>query len=103
MATLDSDSTGGLPTVDAARHELARTATFEVQVLAQTLRTFIEGHDPGAEIAVVARGILTRICDLSDIVFESVINNDVDRDNDVPSLARQLGTDMEWLLQGGEG
>jgi hypothetical protein len=87
-----------IPTIDAARHELARTANYEVQALALTLRKFIETNDPGAEIAVVARGILTRISDLSDVVFDAVINDDDSRD-DVPALVKKAGTDMSWLLQ----
>jgi hypothetical protein len=88
-----------LPTVDEARHELARTANFEVQVLAVTLRKLIEANDPGAEIAVVSRGILTRISDLSEVVFDAVINDDEDRD-DVPSLVKKAGTDASWLSKG---
>ena len=53
-----------LPTVDAARLELARSANYEVQVLAETLRKFIDENEPSSEIAVVSRGILTRISDL---------------------------------------
>jgi hypothetical protein len=93
---MDSKS---LPTVDPARHELARTANYEVQALALTLRKFIEANDPGAEIAVVSRGILTRISDLSEVVFDAVINDDDNRD-DVATLVKKAGTDMDWLLQG---
>jgi hypothetical protein len=87
-----------IPTIDAARHELARTANYEVQALALALRKFIEENDPGAEIAVVSRGILTRISDLSEVVFDAIINDDEDRD-DVPNLVKKAGTDMRWLSQ----
>jgi hypothetical protein len=79
-----------IPTLDAARHEIARDATYEAQVLALTLRKLIEQHDTGAEIAAAARGILTRISDLSDIVYEAVVNDDNDRE-DIRSLQRKLG------------
>ena len=89
-----------LPTVDAARHELARTANYEIQVLALMLKKAIEKDDHGAEIAVVSRGILARISDLSDVVFDAVINDDDER-ADVSALVKKAGTDMDWLLQGG--
>jgi len=41
-------------TAEQARHELARTANFEIQKLADLLKKEIEMHDPGAEIAVAA-------------------------------------------------
>lgn len=79
-----------LPTMDVPRHDIARDATYEVQVLAITLRKVIEETDPGAEIAAAARGILTRISDLSDILYEAVINDDKDRE-DIPTLRRKMG------------
>lgn len=86
-----SDGEGAaLPTIDADRHELARTANYEVQMLAITLRDLIESCDVGSEISVIARGILTRISDLSDVVYESVINDDNDRE-DVSWLASKVG------------
>lgn len=72
------------------RHELGFDANFEVQVLANTLRDLINRHDPGAEIATAARGILMRIHDLSDIVFEAVFQ-DEDQRATMDVLRRQLG------------
>lgn len=85
-----------LPTVDAARHRLACSANFEVQALADTLRKLIETSDAGAEISVISRGILTRISDLSDVVFDAVLNDDDER-ADVPTLAKKAGADLACL------
>jgi hypothetical protein len=80
------------PTEAQAMREIALDANFEVLQLAKVLRKLIEDRDAGAEIATVARGILTRIGDLSDIVFEAVLKEGDDRE-DLPTLRRKMGMD----------
>jgi hypothetical protein len=87
---LNSGMTDTLPTMDVPRHDIASRATYEVQILALTLRDVIEETDTSAEIEAAARGILTRISDLSDILFEAVINDDEGRE-DIPTLRRKMG------------
>lgn len=72
------------------RHELAFSANFEVQLLANTLRELIVKNNPGAEIATTSRGILKRISDLSDIVFEAVFQDEKEREP-TEDLLRKLG------------
>lgn len=81
-----------LPTMDAERHAIASDATYEVQVLALMLRRFLEKEQGGADLVAAGRGILTRIADLSDILFEAVIQEDAER-HSVQDLRRKLGED----------
>jgi hypothetical protein len=74
----------------AARQEVGRSAAFEVQVLSEMLREHIVANDPGAETAVMARGVLKRISDLSDIMFEAVFQDEAERE-DLETLERRLG------------
>lgn len=79
-----------LPTMDAERHSIASDATYEVQVLALMLRSFLVKEQGGADLVAAGRGILTRIADLSDILFEAVIQEDTER-HSTEDLRRKLG------------
>lgn len=85
--------TGQKPTlVDETRIEIAAEAIYETQVLALMLRSVIgrEKVAVAAEVAAAARGILTRISDLSDILFEAVIQEHGER-HSIQELRRKLG------------
>jgi hypothetical protein len=79
-----------LRTIDAARHSITRDATFEVQILADTLRTHVEQNCDDANVATAVRGILTRISDLSNIIYEAAVCDETER-QDVTSLCKKLG------------
>jgi hypothetical protein len=73
-----------------ARKDVCQSATYEVQLLAEMLREKIAAYDPGAEVATLARGVLKRISELSDIIFEAVIQDESERAS-VDELQRRLG------------
>lgn len=80
-----------VPAIDATRHSIAQDATFEIQALALKLRSVLEGCFSEGQTEAIARGVLTRISDLSDIIFESVIQDEEDRES-ANSLMKKLGT-----------
>jgi hypothetical protein len=72
------------------RIRLASSANYEVMLLSDLLLRHVAANDPGAEIAAIARGVLTRIHTLSDIIFEAVIQDGAERE-DLDTLQRKLG------------
>jgi hypothetical protein len=78
---------------DALRFEIGRSANFEVEQMAGALMKIVSDHDDGSELSVIARGMLMRISNLSDIVFEAVFQDESERDS-VSDLQRKLGQDM---------
>ncbi len=76
--------------LSAERHELARDASYELGLLADLLRKQVERNNSGGELEPVARGILSRILVLNDVVFESVIQ-DLDDAEPVGELQAKLG------------
>ncbi|MBL0420505.1 hypothetical protein JI739_09145 [Ramlibacter sp. AW1] len=61
------------------RRSIAFSANYEVLLLARTLTKVIEDDDRGSELATVARGMLRRIQDLSEIVYEAALATGDDR------------------------
>lgn len=76
------------------RLEIGRAANYEIQMLATLLADRVATNCPDAEISAIARGILKRISDLSDIVYESFINDESERES-VGALQRHLGQRLE--------
>lgn len=69
--------------------EVGRDANFEIRCLASELRKLIDASRVGAEGAAVARGMLRRVADLSDIVFEAFVQDDSDG-RDLREASRRL-------------
>lgn len=74
----------------SVRRSIGTTANHEVQLLADMLAERIAAQDGGSEIALIARGVLMRIHDLSDIVFEALIQDEGEHEP-IDSLQRKLG------------
>ena len=69
--------------------EVGRDANFEIRCLAVELRKLTDSSNTGAGEAAVARGMLRRVVELSDIVFDAFVQDDNDG-RDLREASRRL-------------
>jgi hypothetical protein len=85
--------------VDEARWELAQGANIEIGLLAGLLMSEVmDAQRQDFELRIIARGLLKRIADLSEIANEALFLADQDDREDAEALERRLGA--AGLLQG---
>jgi hypothetical protein len=85
--------------VDEARWELAHSANIEVGLLAgHLLAEIMDGQRDAFELRIIARGLLKRIADLSEITSEALFLGNQEEREEVETLERRLGAPA--LLQG---
>ncbi|MBL0420506.1 hypothetical protein JI739_09150 [Ramlibacter sp. AW1] len=63
---------------DLTWQDVGREANFEIRCLARALWTVIERSDTGSEDTVIARGMLRRVAELSELVHEAFVQDDDD-------------------------
>ncbi|MET3498165.1 hypothetical protein [Variovorax boronicumulans] len=69
---------------------MARSATEEITLLSQMLRTHIADNSTDVEISLLSRGILTRIEALANVAWSAVMRSDEDPEDEA-TLLRELG------------
>jgi hypothetical protein len=73
------------------RREIGRTACYEVGLLADMLRAYIERHDPGGESSPAMRGGLLRLTALSEIIYQALIIDDPEATQSDKDLIEAIG------------
>jgi hypothetical protein len=87
-----SSAARAIDIVDEERWNLAHSANFEINLLAEQLLTEIMDGDRDAfELRIMARGMLKRIADLSGITHEALFLGDEKERDDVEKLQGKLG------------
>lgn len=76
-------------TISKARHEIAREANHEAAAILVLLKDRFKCLDQGEDTRLLIRGLVLRLADLNDIIFEAAIN---DREIEDEELLRQLGS-----------
>ena len=83
LVAVAADITPGTSHRDSPlRREIARVACYEVRVLSKMLGAYIEANDSDGETAPAMRSGLARLCQLSDIIFETAVTDEADETDD---------------------